>query len=445
MNGTISDSSGGSDGLHLLRALRSRNYRLYFFGQGLSLIGTWMTYLATAWLVYRLTHSAVLLGVVGFSGQIPACLLSPLAGVLVDRWSRHRVLVITQVLSMLQSLALAVLTLTHLITIPHIIALSIFQGLINAFDIPARQAFVIELVEGPEDLGNAIALNSSIFNGARLIGPSLAGLMIAATGEGICFLIDGLSYLAVLAAFCGMRLSSAERRAQPRSLLREITEGFTYVFGFQPITAILGLLALVSLAGIPYTVLMPVFAREILHGGATTLGFLMGASGLGSLAGALYLASRKTVVGLARLITLATAMFGGSLIAFAMSRVLWLSLLLMLLVGFGMLLQLAASNTIIQTIVAEDKRGRVMSFYAMAFMGVAPFGSLLAGSLAGRIGAPQTLLIGGCGCVVGALLFARELPRLRAIIRPIYVSKGILPEVAQGLQATVNLLVPPEE
>ncbi len=440
-----STPSREANGSHLFRALRSRNYRLYFFGQGLSLIGTWMTYVATGWLVYRLSHSAILLGVVGFAGQIPAFLLSPFGGVLVDRWNRHRVLVMTQILAMLQSLTLAVLALTGRITMGEIIALSMLQGIINGFDLPARQAFVVEMVEGPEDLGNAIALNSSIFNGARLIGPSIAGLLIASTGEGVCFLVDGISYLAVIAAFCAMRHSPKPQQPTPRPLLRELRDGLVYAYRFIPIKAILSLTALVSLVGLPYTVLMPVFAREILHGGAHTLGFLMAASGLGALIGSLYLASRKTVLGLGRVITFATGLFGCSLIAFGFSRILWVSLLLMLGVGFGMLVQMAASNTIIQTIVEEDKRGRVMSFYAMAFMGMAPFGSLLAGNLASRVGAPQTLWVGGAGCLVGAFLFARQLPRLREIIYPIYMKKGILPEVATGIQAAVNLLVPPEE
>ena len=430
---------------HLLRALRSRNYRLFFFGQGLSLIGTWMTLVATSWLVYRLTQSTVLLGVVGFAGQIPAFLLTPLAGVLADRWDRRRVLVVTQILAMLQSFVLAALALTHVITVGHIIALSVFQGIVNAFDIPARQVFLVEIVERPDDLGNAIALNSSIFNGARLIGPSIAGVVIAGMGEGACFLVDGVSYLAVIAALCAMRLPPARRFAAPRPIVRELRDGMAYAYRLAPIRAILTLTAVVSLMGMPYAVLMPVFAREILHGGAHTYGFLVGASGLGALAGAIYLASRKTVLGLGRVITLATALFGGSVIAFAWSRVLWLSLVFMFSIGFGMLTSLAGSNTIMQTIVDEDKRGRVMSFFAMAFMGMMPFGSLLAGGLASRVGAPNTLVLGGGTCVIGALLFARELPRLREIMRPIYVRKGILPEVAVGLQAAVNLTAPPEE
>ncbi len=417
----------------LLRALRHRNYRLYFFGQGLSLVGTWMTRIATSWLVYRLSGSAILLGLVGFASQIPTFLLTPFAGVLVDRWNRHRLLVLTQVFAMVQSLALAALALSGVITVGQVVALSIVQGLINAFDIPARQAFLVEMVEDPKDLGNAIALNSSIFNGARLVGPSVAGVLIAWTGEGICFLVDGLSYLAVIAALLAMRLAPARRMPAGRPLLRELRDGLAYAYRSAPIRAILTLLALVSLVGLPYAVLMPVFARDILHGGPHTFGFLMGASGIGALAGAIYLASRRSVLGLGRVIVLATVGFGCGLVAFAYSRWLWLSLLLMLVVGCGMLVQMAASNTILQTIVDEDKRGRVMSFYAMAFMGMAPFGSLLAGGLPSRRGAPQTLLLCGVGCLAGAGLFARQLPQLRELVHPIYVRKGILPEVTAGL------------
>ncbi len=437
--------SPSDSGPHVLRALRSRNYRLYFFGQGLSLIGTWMTYVATGWLVYRLGNSPMLLGLVGFSGQIPAFLLSPFAGVLVDRWNRHRVLVVTQILAMIQSFVMAILALTARVTIGEIIVLSIVQGLITGFDLPARQAFVIDIIERPEDMGNAIALNSSIFNGARLIGPSIAGILIAGAGEGVCFLVDAISYFAVIWAFCAMRLPEKPRSPQTRPLLRELREGLAYAVGFTPITSILSLTAFVSLVGVPYMVLMPVFAREVLHGGAHTLGFLTAASGLGALAGALYLASRKSILGLGRIITLATGLFGVSLIAFGMSRNLWVSLLLMLGVGFGMLVQMASGNTILQTIVDEDKRGRVMSFYAMAFMGMAPFGSLLAGGLAGSLGAPKTLLISGVGCLAAALMFARQLPGLREATRPIYIKKGIIPQMASGIQTAVNLLTPPEE
>jgi MFS family permease len=429
----------------MLRALSHRNYKLFFSGQSLSLIGTWMTRIATSWLVYRLTGSAMLLGVVGFAGQIPSFLLAPFAGVLVDRWNRHRLLVATQVLAMLQSLALAVLALTGVIKIWHVILLSIFQGVINAFDMPARQAFVVEMVEKREDLPNAIALNSSMVNAARLLGPSIGGVVIAAVGEGWCFMLDGVSYLAVIASLLAMKITPRmTKRISETNMLREIREGWKYASGFAPIRNVLLLLALVSLVGMPYTVLMPVFANEILRGGPSTLGLLMAASGVGALAGAFFLAGRKSVLGLGKYIPLMAGAFGAGLIAFSFSRRLWLSLLLMVVTGLGFMVQMAASNTVLQTIVDEDKRGRVMSFYTMAFMGTAPFGSLLAGSIAERLGAPHTLMFGGIGCVIGALWFATTLPSLRRDVHPIYVKIGILPEIANSIQHTSELSVPPE-
>ncbi|PYS51686.1 MAG: MFS transporter [Acidobacteria bacterium] len=429
----------------MLRALSHRNYKLFFSGQSISLIGTWMTRIATSWLVYRLTGSALLLGVVGFSGQIPSFLLAPFAGVLVDRWSRHRLLVATQVLSLLQSLALAVLTLTGIIKIWHVIVLSIFQGLINAFDMPARQAFVVEMVERREDLANAIALNSSMVNAARLLGPSIGGVIIAAVGEGWCFMIDAISYVAVIASLLLMKITPrVTERIREAKMLRQLNEGWKYASRFAPIRNILLLLALVSLVGMPYTVLMPVFANDILKGGPSTLGLLMAASGVGALAGALLLAARRSVLGLGKFIPLTAAAFGAGLIAFSFSRVLWLSLVLMIVTGLGFMVQMAASNTVLQTIVEEDKRGRVMSFYTMAFMGTAPFGSLLAGSVAERIGAPYTLLFGGLGCILGAVWFATSLPALRRDVRPIYIKIGILPEMAAGIQNSSELSVPPE-
>lgn len=429
----------------LLRALSHRNYRLFFSGQTVSLVGTWMTRIATSWLVYRLSSSALLLGIVGFAGQIPSFLLAPFAGVLVDRWDRHRLLVITQAMAMLQSFALGILALTGLINIWHIIVLSLFQGLINAFDMPARQAFVVEMIEKKEDLANAIALNSSMVNAARLLGPSLGGVIIAAVGEGWCFMLDGISYVAVIASLLAMNLTRrATRPGRGANMLRQLREGWSYVSGFPPIRKILLLLALVSLVGMPYTVLMPVFANEILHGGPNTLGLLMAASGVGAFSGAIFLASRRSVLGLGKYIPLTAAIFGGGLVAFSFSRVLWLSLLLMIVTGLGFMIQMAVSNTLLQTIVEEDKRGRVMSFYTMAFMGTAPFGSLLAGSVAARIGAPHTLMFGGLGCIFGALWFANSLQALRQDVRPIYVKIGILPEMAAGIQNTSELTVPPE-
>jgi MFS family permease len=433
-----------------LRALRSRNYRLFFTGQTISLIGTWMTRVATSWLVYRLTRSPVLLGLSSFAGQVPAFFLGPLAGVWVDRWDRHRTLVWTQVLSMLQSFALAALALAHIITIWEIILLALAQGLINAFDMPARQSFVIQMVESREDLGNAIALNSSMVNATRLIGPAIAGVLIAAVGEGYCFLTDGVSYIAVIVSLLAMRITVPQARRRPGSerpsrVLAELEEGWNYVRNSVPIRSLLLLLALTSLVGMPYTVLMPIFASRILHGGAHTLGFLMAASGAGALVSAMLLAIRKSVLGLGRMIPLSAAIFGASLIAFSLSHQFWLSLLLMPFTGFGLMQQMAATNTILQTIVDDTKRGRVMAYYAMAFQGMAPFGSLLGGVVAARIGAPATLAVGGAICLAGSLGFARQLPTIRNFIRPIYRQLGILPELALGVQQASSLQTPPED
>ncbi|MBV8732907.1 MAG: MFS transporter, partial [Acidobacteriia bacterium] len=359
-NGTVADWS------FAVRALRARNYRLFFTGQSVSLIGTWMTRVATSWLVYRLTGSPVLLGLASFAGQVPAFFLGPLAGVWVDRWDRHRTLVWTQVLSMVQSFALAVLALAHIVTIWEIILLALAQGVINAFDMPARQAFVIQMVERREDLGNAIALNSSMVNATRLIGPAIAGILIAAVGEGYCFLADGISYIAVIISLLLMHITVQQARSRggaagPRRVGAELEEGWRYVTSSVPIRSLLSLLALTSLVGMPYTVLMPIFASRILHGGAHTLGFLMAASGAGALVSAAMLAVRKSVIGLGRMIAIATAIFGIALIAFSFSRWFWLSLALMPLTGFGFMQQMAATNTILQTIVEDEKRGRVMA------------------------------------------------------------------------------------
>jgi MFS family permease len=434
----------------MLRAFRSRNYRLYFFGQSVSLMGSWMTRLATSWLVYRLTENAFLLGVVGFAGQIPAFVLSPFAGVFLDRWNKHRLLVFTQALAMLQSFAMAWLALNHKPgsdIIPFIIALSIFQGLINSFDMPARQSFVVQMVDKREDLSNAIALNSSMVNLARLIGPTIGGFIIAFSGqEGWCFLIDGVSYLAVIGSLYLMRVPmQPAREGKKTSNLAQLREGWAYVSGFAPIRKILLLLSLTSLVGVPYTVFMPIFAKEILHGGPAAQGWLMGASGAGALTGAIFLASRRTVLGLSKLIPFMAALFGVGLIAFSRSTNLWLSLLLLPFIGFGFMVQMASSNTLVQTIVDDDKRGRVMSFYMMSFVGTVPFGSLLGGVLAKYIGAPNTVLLGGIGCIAGAMWFGRSLPEWHEAVRPIYERMGILPEVAAGMQSAAELTRPPED
>lgn len=385
-----------------------------------------MTRVATSWLVYRLTGSALLLGFVGFAGQIPTFLLAPFAGVLVDRLNRRNMLVWTQVLAGMQSLALAGLTLGKVITIHEVIWLSALQGLINAFDMPGRQAFLVQMVEDKQDLGNAIALNSSMVNVARLVGPALAGLVIGSMGEGYCFLIDGISYLAVIASLLMMRLKVAAAKRSLAPMLEQLKEGWAYVYGFRPVRTILLLFALISLMGMPFMVLMPIFASKVLHGGPHTFGFLLGASGVGALISAISLALRKTVRGLTTMIQISAGIFGLGLICFGLSRILALSMFLMLIVGFGMMQGLAASNTVIQTLVPEDKRGRVMSYYTMAFVGMAPFGSLLAGALAHRLGAPHAVMITGAFCLVGSIWFSTQLKSIRKIMRPIYVEMGII-------------------
>jgi len=412
---------------HAWRALRNRNFRLFFGGQSISLIGTWMTRVATSWLVYRLTKSPLLLGTVGFAGQIPTFLFAPFAGVIVDRGDRRKVLVWTQTLAMVQSLTLAVLTLSHRINIAEILTLSAMQGVINAFDMPGRQSFMVKMVEDRADLSNAIAINSSMVNAARLVGPSLAGVLIAATNEGWCFLVDGISYTAVIASLLMMRLPAVAEQREGFSMLAQLREGWAYVAASVPIRTILSLFALLSLMGWPFMVLMPVFAGQVLHGGPNTFGFLMGAVGVGSLLSALTLVMRRSVRGLTRVIPLAAAAFGAGLICFGFSTSIWLSLPMMLLTGFGMLQGMTSSNTIIQTIVDEDMRGRVMSYYTMAFVGMAPFGSLLAGALAHAIGAPRTVIVSGVACIAGALWFWSRLPAVRKQMRPIYERLGIVP------------------
>ena len=384
-----------------------------------------MTRLATSWLVYRLTHSALLLGVVGFSGQIVSFLLGPFAGVWVERLNRRKLLLWTQALASVQSLALAALTLAHVINLWEIIALSAFQGLINAFDMPGRQSFLVQMVEDRSDLSNAIAINSSMANGARLIGPAIAGVVIGAFGEGWCFLIDGVSYFAVIASLLLMRIKPLDIRRAASSMVEQMREGWDYVRTFRPIRTILLLFALTSLMGWPYAVLLPIFAGQVLHGSAYTLGWLTGASGVGALASGLSLAIRKSVAGLTRMVQISTAMLGTALILFGLSHVLWTSLVLMLFVGFGLMQCAAASNTIIQSLVTEDKRARVMSYYTMAFFGAAPFGSLLAGALAHRFGAPHTVIVTGACCVAGSVWFTLERPKIRAVMRPIYREMGL--------------------
>ncbi|MGH8066961.1 MAG: MFS transporter [Candidatus Entotheonellia bacterium] len=398
----------------IVRALRHRNYRLFSAGQSISLIGTWMQRVAMSWLVYRLTGSALLLGVVNFTGQAPTLLFTPFAGVIADRYDRHRLLIATQVMAMVQAALIAVLVLTHVIAVWHLVLLSLFLGIVNAFDTPIRQSMVVEMIENREDLSNAIALNSSMVNGARLVGPSIAGILIATVGEGMCFLLNAVSYVAVIMALMAMTIAPKYARMQRPQLWQAWREGVIYVFESLPIRSVLLLLAVVSFMGMPYATLLPIFAQEVLHGGAQTLGFLMGAAGIGALAGAMFLASRDNVLGLETVLVVAAMIFGGGLIAFSQSRVFWLSLGLMIVSGFGMMVHMAASNTLVQTFVDDDKRGRVMSLYTMSLRGMVPLGSLLAGGLASHIGAPATLTLGGICCVVGACIFASRRTAFKA-------------------------------
>ncbi len=431
------------------RSLAHRNFRLFFAGQTISLIGTWMQSTAMTWLVYRLSKeqhrdSAFLLGITSFAGQIPVLLLGLLAGVLSDRWNRRRIIIATQALAMLQAFLLGFLTVTNLITINELIVLCFCLGCVNAFDLPTRQAFINEIVDTSADLPNAIALNSSMVNGARLFGPSVAGIIIDLVGEAICFLLNGLSFLFVIAALLAMRIAPRPRRTSHGSVAGGLREGFVYAFGFAPVRAILLLVAMTGLVGMPYIVLLPIFAGDVLNGDARTFGFLAGASGVGALSGSLYLASRSSVLGLGRWIAGAAATFGLALIAFSFSRHIYLSMAILCVAGFSIIVQLASCNTILQTIVDDQKRGRVMSLYTVAFLGLSPLGSLMAGGLASRIGTPNTVCLGGACCVLGAVLFARQLPKIREIVRPIYTQMGILPAAAAGIQEATEEMVPPE-
>jgi len=407
-----------------LRALRHRNFQLFFSGQLISLIGTWMQSVAQAWLVYRLTGSSLLLGSVGFASQFPVFLVAPLGGIVADRHNRQRVVIATQTASMILALVLATLTLSRTVQVWHIFVLAALLGVVNAFDIPGRQAFLVDMV-GKEDLMNAIALNSSMFNGARIIGPAIAGVLVAKIGEGWCFFANGVSYIAVIIGLLLMRVPRPSRRVAAASPLAHIIEGFRFVRQTTPIRAILLLLGLVSLVAMPYTVLMPIFADRILHSGARGLGILMGATGVGALLGALTLASRSGVHGLGRWVAFSCAGFGVSLILFSFSRNLWLSAALLLPVGFGMMLQMSSSNTLIQAMVPDHLRGRVMAVYSMMFMGMAPFGALLGGALADRLGAPITVAMGAVACIGGAALFWLQLPKIRIEARRLIVAQAM--------------------
>jgi MFS family permease len=424
------------------RALGNRNYRLFFVGQGTSLIGTWMSRLATSWLVFRWSgdNAAWMLGVVSFIGLVPIFLLSPIAGVFVDRWDRYRVLLVTQILSLLQSAALAAVAFTAdpAWGVWLVCGLSFLQGLINSFDMPARQALLVALIARREDLPNAIALNSSLVNASRLIGPMVAGFVIAATSEGWCFVFDAISYVAVVLALLAMKVPAATGKPVAASIGTHLVEGVRYAWGFPPIRALLLLLSLVSFASMTQSVLMPIFAAQLLQGGPYTLGILSAASGLGALAGALYLASRSSVLGLGKVIVVSTLVLGVALAGFAWSPSVWLSALCLMGVGAGMMIEMAACNTLIQTMVEEDKRGRVMGFYSMAFQGTAPFGSLLTGLLSGLVGVREVVLGSAVVVLLAAIAFASQLGRLRRSARPVYERLGILPAAAQGINTATE-------
>ncbi len=408
----------------MFRSLRHRNFQLFFSGQMISLIGTWMQNIAQAWLVYSLTGSALLLGVVGFAGQIPIFIFAPLGGLAADRWNRHRVVICTQAASMLLAFALAALTLLHIVKVWEVIVLAALLGVVNAFDVPARQSFLIEMVSR-DDLMNAIALNSSMFNGARVIGPAIAGITVAKIGEGWCFFANAVSYIAVIAGLLYMKLGPWKRAVQQSSPYEHIKEGFYFVQHTAPILALVMLIGVVSFVAVPYSVLMPVFADQVLHRGAHGLGILMGMSGVGALLGALTLAMRRGVRGLGKVIAFSAMGFGASLILFSLSKVFWLSVALMIPVGYGVMLQMSGSNTLIQSMVPDKLRGRAMAVYTMMFMGMAPLGSLFAGAVAEKIGAPWTVAIGGAGAIAGAYWFLQKLPEIQREARELIAAQGL--------------------
>ncbi|HMN50091.1 MAG TPA: MFS transporter [Ignavibacteriaceae bacterium] len=423
----------------MFRSLKYKNFRLFVEGQSLSLIGTWLQMVALTWLVYKMTNSAMILGIVGFSGQIPVFLIGPFAGVLADRWNRHKMLFVTQSLALVQALVLTILVFLNIIQIWHIISLSIFLGIINAIDMPIRQSFVFDMIEDhKEDVGNAIALNSSMVNLARLGGPTIAGLIIATLGEGWCFLLNSVSFIAVIISLIRMDIKPKIVSKKEFKILNELKEGFNYSFKFEPIRTLIFLLAIVSLVSSSLTLLAPIFAKEYLQGGASTYGFLIGAYGAGALLGAIYLLNKKNILGLGKIIVFAVVSFGLGIILFSFSRIVYISVSIMLFAGTGMMLHIASTNTLLQTIAEESKRGRVMSFYGMAFRGMSPFGSLIAGSLGSYIGAPATLVISGTVCLIGALTFKIKLPELRKQIKPIYENLGILPQIATGVQSATE-------
>lgn len=424
----------------MVRAFRHRNFRLYFSGQSISLVGTWIQQIALGWTIYQLTHSSFLLGVVSFAGQLPLFVLTPFAGVLVDRLHRHRTLVATQSLLMLQAFALAIVVSTGTLRVWNLIALNVFAGTVLALDLTARQAFIVEMVGSGHDLPNAVALNAFVINGGRMLGPAIAGALLTVVSPAVCFYLNAVSYVPVVAALLAMKVAKSKAATSTSGALAELKEGVQYALGFPPIRAILLLVALVSLVGLPYAVLMPIFAAEVLHGGAEMLGLLMTAPGIGALGATLYLATRKSIYGAGRRVAVGTCIFSAGLVLVGLTHRLSVSLIALAFVGLGMIVQLATCNTLLQAIVDDDKRGRVMSLYTMAFMGMAPFGSIVGGAIAHRIGVNQTFVLGGLICFAAALWFATKIPALRPMVLPIYVRKGIIPQMADGLQNASALL-----
>jgi MFS family permease len=410
----------------ILRGFQHRNFRLFFIGQTLTMIGTWMQYIAISWLMYRLTGSAFMLGMTGFALQIPILLVSPFAGVWVDRYDRRTLLVVTQTLALAQALLLAALTFSGLIQVWHVLAISLFLGTVNAFANPSRGTFLLEMVESKDNLPNAIALNSLIMNSARFVGPSIAGAVLAFSGEAWCFMLNALSYLALIIALAMMRVKPIAPRATHEHWLQGLKQGFRYAFGFLPSRRLLLLVAAISMTTSPYQHMMPIFAGEVFGGDSRTLGLLISCAGLGAFAGTAYLAGRTSLHGLSRMIIIASFSAGIGLMLFSQSRLLWLSIILMLPIGFGLIVTATSTNTILQSIADEDKRGRVVSIYGTCFLGTPPIGNFIAGSLASHIGAPFTLLLFGALGTLAALAFALRVESWRAAIRPVYERLGLV-------------------
>ena len=416
-------------------SLKSYNFRLYFGGQCISLIGTWMQQIAMSWLVFRLTGSVLLLATVTFTAQIPILVATPYMSVFVDRFDRRKLLVLTQTLSMIQALLMAILTLTGLVQVWHIMVLSLLIGLINALDNPTRQSFYPSLVS-PDKLSNAIALNSAVINGSRLIGPAVGGVLIGLLGEGICFLLNGISYIAVIVALLLMRLPSTRGCTAKQKVLEDMRDGFRYVVRNIPIRTLLLLMSAISFFGLPLMTFIPAYVKTILHGESEMLGLLLSCIGGGSFVAALYLAARKSVLGLGKVVMLSGVLLGIGLSVMAFVTIPWVAAVLCLPIGFTIIAAVASINTLLQTLSGEDKRGRVMGYMAMAFTGMAPVGSMVLGAIEKWIGLQMIILLSGICCFVAALVFEYYRPLVRKHAHPVYIEKGIIKEIAIGIDST---------